>query len=75
MNLPKNISEHDKIKTLVGLADAGLHFQDTRREALTRLAKKLSVMDLAKVSWHRDISILQNTYYAPDIAELAQKLD
>ncbi len=64
-----------KIKTQAGLADADLHFHDTRREALTRLAKKLSVMDLAKVSGHRDISILQNTYYAPDIAELAQKLD
>ncbi|HAS02540.1 MAG TPA: integrase, partial [Pasteurella multocida] len=39
------------------------------------LSKKLHLMELAKVSGHRDLSILQNTYYAPDISELANKLD
>lgn len=63
-----------KIKQRAGLADADLHFHDTRREALTRLAKKLSVMELSKLSGHRDLSILQNTYYNPDMSELAQKL-
>lgn len=63
-----------KIKEKAGLANANLHFHDTRREALTRLAKKLSVMELAKLSGHRDLSILQNTYYNPDMAEIAQKL-
>lgn len=62
-----------KLKRRVQLED--LHFHDTRREALTRLAKKLSVMELAKMSGHRDLSILQNTYYTPDMAEVAQKLD
>ncbi|HHF5474929.1 TPA: tyrosine-type recombinase/integrase [Haemophilus influenzae] len=41
-----------------------LHFHDTRRKALTRLSKKVDVMTLAKISGHKDISILQNVYYA-----------
>jgi len=60
---------------LLGSLFRKLHFHDTRREALTRLSKKLHLMELAKVSGHRDLSILQNTYYAPDISELANKLD
>jgi len=52
-----------------------LHFHDTRREALTRLSKKLDVMSLAKMSGHRDLKILLNTYYNPDIEDLADKLD
>lgn len=52
-----------------------LHFHDSRREALTRLAKKVDVMTLAKISGHRDLRILQNTYYAPDMSEVARELD
>ncbi|PRP71022.1 hypothetical protein BUE93_08685 [Chromobacterium amazonense] len=52
-----------------------LHFHDSRREALTRMARKLDVMTLAKVSGHRDLRILQNTYYAPDMEGVASLLD
>lgn len=52
-----------------------LHFHDTRREALTRLAKKVDVMTLAKISGHKDIRILQNVYYAPNMEEVAELLD
>lgn len=52
-----------------------LHFHGTRREALTRLAKKVDVMTLAKISGHKDISILQNVYSAPDMSEIAGMLD
>ncbi|MBV7387914.1 site-specific integrase [Pasteurellaceae bacterium TAE3-ERU1] len=52
-----------------------LHFHDTRREALTRLAKKVDVMTLAKISGHRDVKILLNTYYAPDMENIASSLD
>ena len=52
-----------------------LHFHDTRREALTRLAKKVDVMTLAKISGHKDIRILQNVYYAPNMADIAGLLD
>ena len=44
-----------------------LHFHDLRREALTRMAKKVDVMTLAKISGHKDVRILLNTYYNPDI--------
>lgn len=51
-----------------------LHFHDTRREALTRLASKVDVMTLAKISGHRDLRILQNTYYAPKMEDIAALL-
>lgn len=53
----------------------GLHFHDSRREALTRMAAKVDVLTLAKISGHRDLRILSNTYYAPDMSEVAAKLD
>jgi len=52
-----------------------LHFHDTRREALTRLSKVFGVMELARISGHRDLRVLQNVYYAPSIGDLADKLD
>lgn len=64
-----------KIRARAGLAEAGLNFHDTRREALTRLAKKVDVMTLAKISGHRDLRILLRTYYAPDMADVADALD
>ncbi|PJG82157.1 tyrosine-type recombinase/integrase [Caviibacterium pharyngocola] len=63
-----------KLKERAGLADADLHFHDTRREALSRLSKKVEVMTLAKISGHRDIKILLNTYYVPDMSEVADLL-
>jgi integrase len=47
-----------------------LHFHDTRHEAITRLSKKLDVLDLARMTGHRDINELL-VYYnrsAEDIA-------
>lgn len=52
----------------------GLHFHDSRREALTRLSKKLPVMELAAVSGHLDLRILMKTYYAPDAADIATRM-
>ncbi|MEW8692252.1 MAG: site-specific integrase [Candidatus Thiodiazotropha endolucinida] len=52
-----------------------LHFHDTRREALTRLSKVFDVMELARISGHRDLRVLQNVYYAPSVSDLADKLD
>lgn len=51
------------------------HFHDLRATALTRMARKVGVMDLAKISGHRDIRILQNVYYRADPADIASKLD
>ena len=62
-----------KAKARVLIED--LHFHDTRREALTRLSKVFGVMELARVSGHRDLRVLQNVYYAPSVKDLADKLD
>ena len=64
-----------KLKVKAALDNANLHFHDTRREALTRLAKKVDVMTLAKISGHRDIKILLNTYYAPNMVDVVKLLD
>lgn len=52
----------------------GLHFHDLRREATTRLATKLTVLELARVTGHRDLKILASVYYSPHISELAEKI-
>lgn len=51
-----------------------LHFHDARHEALTRMSEKLNVMQLAKIAGLRDLRILQNVYYNPDIGDIADKL-
>ncbi|MCG8043570.1 MAG: site-specific integrase, partial [Candidatus Thiodiazotropha endolucinida] len=50
-----------------------LHFHDLRREALSRLSKIFNVMELAKISGHRDLRILQDVYYVPTMDDLANK--
>nr|DAR81647.1 MAG TPA: Integrase [Bacteriophage sp.] len=62
-----------RVRDRLGIKD--LHFHDSRREALTRLSKKVPVETLAKISGHRDLSILLNVYYRPDMAEIADLLD
>lgn len=53
----------------------GMTFHDSRRTALTRLAAKVDVLTLAKISGHKDLRILQKVYYAPDMGEVAKRLD
>jgi integrase len=50
------------------------HFHDLRATALTRMASKVTVLELAKISGHKDLRILQNVYYREDPAKLASKL-
>lgn len=50
-----------------------LTFHDTRHEAITRLARKLDILDLARMVGHRDIRSLQ-TYYNPTASEIAKRL-
>lgn len=67
-----------KIKTKAAIAVPSiktLHFHDSRGEALTRLARILPVLDLAKVSGHKDLKILLNTYYRVTPEELAMKIN
>jgi integrase len=51
----------------------GLTFHDTRHEAITRLAGKLTVLDLARMVGHQDIRQLQ-TYYNATADDIAAKL-
>lgn len=51
-----------------------LHFHDARATALTLLAKKVDVMVLARVSRHKDISLLHRVYYRTTAEEIASKL-
>lgn len=53
----------------------GLNFHDLRREATTRLAKRLDVMELARVTGHRDLKTLHSIYYSPSVEDIADKLD
>lgn len=52
-----------------------LHFHDARADALTRFAKKVDVMTLAKISGHKDLSILLNTYFRTTASTIANQLD
>lgn len=50
-----------------------LKFHDTRHEAITRLAKKLHVLDLARVVGHKDLKRLM-VYYNLSAEDIADKL-
>jgi len=49
-------------------------FHDTRHLAITRLAKRLNVLDLARMVGHRDLRQLQ-VYYNETAETIAEKLD
>jgi len=61
-----------RARRCLGLAD--LHFHDTRHEATTRLARKLDVLDLARMTGHRDPRSLM-VYYNATASEVAGRLD
>ncbi|MEM6603500.1 MAG: site-specific integrase [Pseudomonadota bacterium] len=50
-----------------------LTFHDTRHEALTRLARKIDVLDLARMVGHNDPRSLM-IYYNPTATEIAERL-
>jgi integrase len=61
-----------KARTRAGIDDATFH--DTRHLAITRLAKKLGVLDLARMVGHRDLKQLQ-VYYNETAEAMASRLD
>jgi integrase len=61
-------------KVTSGLMIEDLTFHDSRGTALTHMARKLEVMELARVSGHRDIRILFNSYYRVTPQQIADKL-
>jgi integrase len=52
----------------------GLTFRDARATALTLLARRVDVMTLARISRHRDLNMLLNTYYRESAEEVAARL-
>lgn len=60
-----------KVRDRLMLPD--LHFHDTRAEALTRLARKVDVLTLARISGHADIRQLM-TYYRETAEDIAARL-
>lgn len=51
----------------------GLHFHDTRATAITRLARKLDILDLARMVGHKDLRMLQ-VYYRDSAETIAARL-
>jgi integrase len=60
-----------RLRDRAGLPD--LHFHDSRSEAVTRLAKRLKIQDLADQIGHRDLNSLM-LYYKPSAADRARQL-
>lgn len=52
----------------------GLTFHDARATALTLLARKVDVMVLARISRHKDLSLLHRVYYRASAEQIAAKL-
>lgn len=67
--------QFERVKARIGLSD--LHFHDTRHEAITRLVntRKVPVEILAKITGHKTIKVLVNTYYNPDVKDIVKMLD
>lgn len=51
----------------------GLHFHDSRATAITNLAKKLDILDLARVCGHKDLKMLM-VYYRESASDIAKRL-
>jgi len=62
-----------KIQAMGGLGDP--HFHECRAEGPAARAANGGVKSLAKISGHRDLRILLNTYYRKDMADVAELLD
>lgn len=60
-----------KARDRSGVAD--LHFHDTRREGTSRMAKKVDVLTLARITGHKDLKMLL-IYYQTDMEEVATQL-
>jgi integrase len=52
----------------------GLTFHDSRAEALTRLARKVDPITLARISGHRDLKMILNVYYRESAEDIAARL-
>jgi integrase len=61
-----------KAKTALMIED--LHFHDSRGDALTRLAKKVDVLTLSRISGIKDLKLLMEHYYRETSEQIAARL-
>lgn len=52
----------------------GLTFHDSRASALTWLSRRMDVMTLARISRHKNLRILMETYYRESAESIAQRV-
>lgn len=52
----------------------GFTFHDARATALTRMAKRVTVLELAKISGHKDVNLLLSTYYRTTAEDIGSRL-
>lgn len=67
------LSAHVVSKAFQRASINGVHFHDSRSEAITRLSKKLDILQLAKMVGHRDTRSLM-IYYAESAESIADRL-
>jgi integrase len=65
-------SNFRKARDMCGIDN--LHFHDSRHQAITNLAKKIEVLDLARITGIKDLKILL-VYYNETAESIAKKLD
>lgn len=51
-----------------------LHFHDARAAALTRFSRKVDVLELARISGHKDLRTLMSVYYRASSEDIAGRL-
>jgi integrase len=52
----------------------GLTFHDSRASALTWLSRRMDVMTLARISRHKNLKILMDTYYRETPEQIAERV-
>ena len=61
-----------KARDRAGLS--GFTFHDARGTALTRMSKRVTVLELAKISGHKDVNLLLSTYYRTTAEDIGSRL-
>lgn len=51
-----------------------IHFHDARAEALTRLAKRVDVLTLSRISGHKDLRLLMEVYFRESSEDIAARI-
>lgn len=54
------------------VADA--HFHDARGTALTHMARRMDVLTLARISGHKDLSLILSTYFRESAEQVSARL-